>query len=162
MIKKDNKKAFTLLELVFVIVVIGIMAGVGSSAFKPKYLIDDTNFIVAKIKEAQYKGIGFERLDFNGGAIGGYNNVGCITLTRSSLEENATNIGEVNYKLHVTNQGGDKDWDFGIICFDSKGRPHESSFNGTLIETQRNLTLTYSGEDKTITIQPITGYVTIR
>ena len=154
-----RKKAFTLLELIFVIVVIGIMVGVGSSAFKPTYLIDDTNFILLKIKEAQYEAIGFERRTFGGGLMAGHEDSGCVTFTKASLEENAITANEINYKLRVELSGelnGKK------ICFDSKGAPRVGAFNGTALETQETLTLTYSGESKNIVIEPRTGYVLLK
>jgi len=152
------KKAFTLLELIFAIVIIAVMAGVGSSAFKPKYLIDDTNFIVSKIKEAQYRGIGYEHLNFSG-VIN--NDIGCITFDKANLDENATNSNEINYKIHVDFVDlASNDLKDNRICFDSKGRPHIASFNGTLLNEKWELKLKYSNETKTITMQPITGYTT--
>ncbi len=157
MINKTNKKAFTLLELVFVIVIIGIMAGIGSSAFRANYLLDDTNFITAKIKEAQFKGIGYEHNGF-----GVEDNTpdftnGCIRIEQNSLEENATSSGELNYKLHVSLTPSDT-----TICFDSKGRPHQNDFTqATLLNNQTTITLNYATQHKTITIEPITGYLLI-
>ena len=58
------KNAYTLVELIFVIVIIGVLAGVASTSFKSDYLRADMNYIAAKIKEAQYKGIGFEHKVF--------------------------------------------------------------------------------------------------
>ena len=154
-----RKKAFTLLELIFVIVVIGIMVGVGSSAFKPTYLIDDTNFILLKIKEAQHKAIGFDRRTFGGGLIAGHEDSGCVTFAKASLEENATSANEINYKLRVELSGtlnGQK------ICFDAKGAPREAAFNGAALETQETLTLTYSGESKNLVMEPRTVYVLLK
>jgi prepilin-type N-terminal cleavage/methylation domain-containing protein len=148
MINRKNKKAFTLLELIFVIVIIGVMVGVGSSAFKPKYLIDDSNFILAKIKEAQYKGIGFEHLNFDGSVMGGYDDRGCITFSKA-------NLSQENYKIKVELSGDLKD---AKVCFDSQGRPREDSFNGSLISTKEELVLSFAGDSKKISIMPLTGY----
>lgn len=149
------KKAFTLIELIFVIVIIGIMAGVASTSFKTNYLLDDTNFIVAKIKEAQFLGIGYEHLDFGGNSLGVDFNSGCIDINNTVLEESATNANEVDYKLHVD------DFDYGIICFDSKGRPHNNDFDGTLLTTQKKFTFKYADKEREIIIEPITGYIII-
>ncbi|MEA1955110.1 MAG: type II secretion system protein [Campylobacterota bacterium] len=148
------KKAFTLLELIFVIVIIGIMASVGSSSFKPNYLLDDANFISSKIKEAQFLGIGYEHLNFDGSIVS--DETGCIQIKKDALEEKSTNKNEVNYQLHVDISPSDT-----TICFDSKGRPHEDDFDGTLISTQKVITLTYSDKERNITIEPITGYTFI-
>ena len=115
-----KKQAFTLLELIFVIVIMGIMAGIASSAFKTNYLLDDTNFISLKIKNAQFLGIGYEHSGLTNG-----DKTGCIEIKKSSLEENATNENEINYKIHSVLSGDLNDMK---ICFDSKGRPHENNF----------------------------------
>ena len=155
------KKAFTLIELIFVIVIIGIMAGVGFSAFKPTYLLDDTNFVAGKIKEAQFLGIGYEHLNFDGSQID--DKTGCITIEKNSLEENATNKNQVNYKLHVSIEADDNNQGTNnTICFDSKGRPHHTDFTlANLLTTQSKFQFTYSGKNRTITIEPITGYMII-
>jgi prepilin-type N-terminal cleavage/methylation domain-containing protein len=149
------KKAFTLIELVFVILIIGIMTGVASSAFKTNYLLNDTNFIALKIKNAQFQGIGHEHLDF-GGTLSSSDERGCIRLEKSALDENATNANEMHYRLHVTLSPEDT-----TICFDAKGRPHKDSFDGELYTFQESITLSYSGREKIINIQALTGYVIV-
>jgi prepilin-type N-terminal cleavage/methylation domain-containing protein len=146
--KKSYKKAFTLLEIVFVLVIIGIMAGVGSSSFRSNYLLDDASYISLKIKEAQFDGIGVEHLNFGGGVNNSIGDKGCIELEKSALE----NAG---YTLHVD------DFDEGIICFDSKGRPHEDDFDGDLLLSKKTITLNHNSKEKIITIEPITGYTYI-
>jgi len=152
------KKAFTLIELIFVIVIMGIMAGIASTSFKPTYLIDDSNFIIAKIKEAQFLGIGYEHLNFDGTSSVFDDKSGCIEIKKSSLEENATNKNEINYKIHSLLSGNLNNTK---ICFDSKGRPHKDDFDGDLLTEQKILTLRYSDKERNITIEPITGYVIV-
>jgi len=154
------KKAFSLIELIFVIVIIGIMAGIGFSSFQPKYLIDDVNFIQVKIKEAQFLGIGYEH---NGFGIEESNpdfKNGCISLTKSGLDENVSKKNEVNYKLHVSitaENGVDT-----TLCFDAKGRPHEGDFTkASLYKEQKTFTFKYSSKSRKIIIEPYTGYVII-
>ena len=149
------KKAFTLLELVFVIVIIGIMIGVGSSALKPKYLQNDTNFIVAKIIETQFMGIGYEHNSFGCQEINPDYKSGCIRIEKDALSEDATNTNELNYKLHISIEPLDT-----TICFDSKGRPHEGDFTqSTLLKAQKKLTFKYLDKEKNIFIEPLTGFV---
>lgn len=155
------KKAFTLLELIFVILIIGIISSVGFSSFKPKYLIDDVNFIATKIKETQFLGTGYEHNSFGVEEITPDYSNGCIDLKKSSLNESATTDNKMNYILHVTDENNNE-FDYGTICFDSKGRPHDNNFtNGSLLSTQKVLRFKYSNKEKNITIEPITGYVII-
>ncbi len=147
------KKAFTLLELIFVIIIIGILAAVASSTYKENYLKNDINFIALKIKEAQYRGIGYEHMVFGtNDAPVDYSN-GCIRLEKSALEESSTEA-KVTYRLHVDS------FDEGTICFDSKGRPHDNDFTpATLRSEKKVIDLSYNGETKSITIFAISGYV---
>ncbi|MBN2781832.1 MAG: type II secretion system protein [Campylobacterales bacterium] len=132
------KKGFTLLELIFVIVLLGVLASVGGSFFKPNYIIDDANFIISKIKETQFEAIGFDKQTFDGGEIS--SSVGCITLLKNVLKDDNYNIKS----------------DFGgvlsaeIVCFDAKGSPN--------FDTKKSLILTHSTDSKTIIIEPKSGY----
>jgi len=147
------KKAYSLIELIFVIVIIGVLAGVASSSFKSDYLSTDANYIVAKIKEAQYRGVGYEHRTFGGGVDG--SNVGCITLTKAALESKAVNA-KIAYKLHVDLLG---DLSNKTVCFDAKGEAHDDGlFNSSPIGVQKVLGLRYNGEDINITILHKTGF----
>jgi len=156
------RKAFTLIELIFVLVIIGVMAGVGFSSFKPKHLINDVNFIQAKIVEAQFMGLGYQHIDFDGNG-GDYNSTnGCINITKDSLEENATQKNQLNYKLHVTIVKEQGDGTDNTICFDAKGRPHHTDFTTANLLTQQTVfSFTYDEQERNITIEPITGYTII-
>lgn len=135
------KKAYTLIELLFVIVIIGIMVGVGSTSIKTNYLINDVNFISGKIRQAQYQAIGYSKVSF-GSTAPISSNIGCITLNKTSLDEK-------NFKIHSTLSEELKDK---TLCFDSKGAP-------TI--TEKLLQVQYKGETAEIKIEHITGYVII-
>jgi len=146
------RKAFTLIELIFVIVIIGIITGVGSSMFKTNYLLHDTNFIVLKIRQAQYQGIGYEHNGFGVEATSPDYDKGCIKLD--------DNLSDANYKLHVTLGGylNNK-----TLCFDSTGRPHEGDFTkSSLITEQKVLNLVKNTKIVSISIEPVTGYAIIK
>lgn len=149
------KNAYTLVELIFVIVIIGVLAGVASTSFKSDYLRADMSYIAAKIKEAQYKGIGFEHKAFGTDiAAADYNN-GCIDLEKTALESHAVD-GNIKYVLHVDS------FDAGTICFDAKGRPHTDDFSpGTLLSVKTVVNLAYDGQAKQITILPLSGFAII-
>ena len=150
------KHAYTLVELIFVIVVIGILTGVASSSFKSDYLSADIDFISAKIRQAQYKGIGYEHKVFGTDtAPADYNN-GCIRLEKTALEDKAVD-SQAAYKLHVDS------FDEGTICFDAKGRPHDTDFSpGTLRSDTKIITLSYNGETKIINLLNLSGFAIIK
>ena len=148
------KKAFTLLELIFVIVVIGIIAGVASSTYRPEYLKNDVKYIALKIKKTQYKAIGYEHKVFGtNNAPFDYNN-GCIRLEKTALEEKSVD-GKAPYRLHVDA------FDAGTLCFDSKGRPHDDDFTpSTLRSAKKVIDLSYNANTESITVHEISGFVT--
>lgn len=147
------RKAYTLLELIFIIVIIGVLAGVASTTYKENYLKNDINFIAVKIKKAQYRGIGYEHKVFGtDNAPADYIN-GCIRLEKTALEDKAID-GDVQYRLHVD------DFDSGILCFDAKGRPHDNDFSpATLRSEKKVIDLSYNGETESITISAVSGFV---
>ncbi|PHR54925.1 MAG: hypothetical protein COA44_12050 [Arcobacter sp.] len=149
------KKAFTLLELIFVVVIIGILMGVASSSFKSDYLSADAEFITIKIRQAQYKGIGYEHKVFGSDtAPVDYIN-GCINLEKSALGDSSVD-GKVSYKLHVDN------FNAGTLCFDAKGRPHDTDFSpSTLRSDTKVITLSYNGKTKDISILSLSGFAII-
>lgn len=152
------KQAFTLIELIFVVVIIGIMTAVGSSFFKPRTLENDVSFIVSKIKETQFQGIGYEHYSFKDDKYddGTSTTVGCIDLNNTS--EKATDAQtSVSYKVESNISGVDS-----VLCFDSKGRPHKGGFDiGSLYGEKKSFTISHNGKEKNITIEPFTGYVII-
>ncbi|MCJ7766429.1 MAG: prepilin-type N-terminal cleavage/methylation domain-containing protein [Thiovulaceae bacterium] len=150
------RRAFTLIELIFVVAVIGILAGVAGSMFKTNYLRNDTDLIVLKIRQSQYKGIGYEHNGFGlQSSVPDYEN-GCIDLNSSAFQASASS-GVAAYSLHVDA------FDGGILCFDAKGRPHENNFaSGTLLTEKISIDLSYRGETKTIVILPKNGFVIIK
>ncbi|MFC2074318.1 type II secretion system protein [Campylobacterota bacterium] len=144
------RKAYTLLELIFIIVIIGVLAGVASTTYKPDYLKSDINYITLKIKKAQYSGIGYEHKVFGtDDAPADYIN-GCIKLNKTDLEDKATD-GKAAYKLNAEFE------DAGTLCFDAKGRPHTDDFNG--LPWSKVIDLSYNGETKSITISAVSGFV---
>ncbi|MEA1920566.1 MAG: hypothetical protein U9N52_12045 [Campylobacterota bacterium] len=147
------RKAFTLLELIFIIVIIGVIAGVGSSMFKTNYLLHDTNFIVLKIRQAQYQGIGYEHNSFGVEETNPDYDKGCIKLDE--------NLSDANYKLHVRIDHSALTTD--TLCFDAKGRPHDGDFTkDSLLAERKVLKLEDATQNVSISIEPQTGYAIIK
>jgi prepilin-type N-terminal cleavage/methylation domain-containing protein len=151
------KPAFSLLELIFVVLLIGILAGIGASAFKPHYLIDDVNVIVSKIKQAQYEAIGFETRNFDATQIA--TDRGCVTLDKAGFED-AAGSRDGAYSLHVTLDRSD--FTSTKLCFDTQGAPHEGDHVNNPITVRKVLKVLYGNDESDIIIEPKTGYVIIK
>ncbi len=149
------RRSFTLIELIFVVVIIGILAGVAGSMFKDNYLRNDADFIILKIRQAQYKGIGYEHNGFGlQNSVADYEN-GCIKLEKSALQESAGS-GNAGYSLHVDA------FDEGSLCFDAKGRPHDGDFTfDKLLTDKKTINLSFRGESRVIEIMPKNGFAII-
>ncbi len=140
------KSAFTLIELIFVIVIIGILAKVGFSYSKVDYLQKDAQYLLLKIKETRYRSIGAYR-----------QNGHCISLDKTTLNaEEQTKLNPYTFKVDIaTNISLDDD----KICFDEFGRVYKNntaSSNYLLDILDINLTL--REKSCLIKVFPITGY----
>ncbi len=153
------RNALTLLELIFTLLIIGILIVAGSQNLHTSFLNNDTSFITSKIIQAQYKAQGIDHRDENGDEIANdsISNIGCIKFTKEALDDSA-NSSKANYKIHASLSGelANKK-----LCFDQIGRP---SLNDHLhpIKTTKDLILSYQDRNRTIIIYPQSGYVIIK
>lgn len=149
-----RKYAFTLIELIFVIVLMGVLTGIGFYMSRPDYSRQDAQYTLLKLKEARYRAIGYKSL--NGfGADGG-----CVTLTALALSNSDESPRhEIKSTIPIINTltPGQN------ICFDALGRPHDGNSTSllTLLPTDLNITFTYSDKNSTIRLYCGTGYAII-
>jgi len=164
MINHYKHKAFTMIELIFVIVLIGILTNVGLTFLPDNRLINDTNFLIMKIKAKQKGAIGYDiyksgkpwqiptknSLEYN---------LTCIELNTTILEQN-DNKSQTPYKFSST-ISVDKNK---TICFDEDARPyHQNSSGGEqLLLTSLDINLTLKGQTKKLSIMPVSGFVHIK
>lgn len=154
------KKAFTLTELIFVMIVIGILVGVGFSSLNPNYLSRDSEFVLIKIKQARYNAIGNDNHEET-------NN--CIQITKKDInDKEISDKSQTPYKLHVDIQiiSPNSFNSDNKLCFDSLGRPYNGdSYTSTgnlkldkLIKNFLDIKLTYNSKNCTIRVYPYGGY----
>ena len=145
-------RAFTLIELIFVIVITGLLMFVGL-----EYIPDDTlnndkkalkNLIF--LKETNALGYEADMSDDND------KKKVCITFTKNYInsEENSSKI-RYYIKSDITA-------DYNTVCFDKFGRVFNEEIddnNNNLLQKNVNIMLSYKGSETNITINKTTGYI---
>ncbi len=149
-------KSFTLLELIFVIVIIAILAGVGTFFYKPKYLDTAIRRAILKIYETRYQGIGYNK---NFQDLGNVNtSVGCINLENDIKDAIKEVVGEKKVEKFTIKASKE------VICFDYIARVHDDNNTeiDSLVFNNIEINISYNNSLKTIIITPNTGYVFVK
>ena len=146
-------KAFTLIELIYVIVIIGILVGTGFYYFKPHYLQNDRNFLELQLNTVRYEGLNYDKRSPS--ADVNYS-IGCIA--KSDFFTSRSTVDK-HYKKHATVTLTP---DESILCFDTLGQLHTGSDanqteKDSLSSSDIVITLDYNHEEKNITIDHISG-----
>ena len=148
-------KAWTLIELIFVILIVGFLSIGAINSIPDNTLLNNRNFLYNKILEKKANAIAFEA-DMNNSEE---NRSVCITFTNDWIK-NDENYSKVKFDLSnrvVVNST------VSTVCFDYLGRPYNGNVDldtlDNLLHDEVNVTLKYKNKEKNITIFPITGYV---
>lgn len=161
MIQHENivytRRAFSIVELIFIIVLLGILASIGGNLLPDNRLLNDTNFITMKIKEKQRYALGNAQGDFGDIPWNNFSQESCIEFKKASLENESSD----SQKKYILASGieiisSDRNE---TLCFDEYGRPYSS---GALLVSSKDVNLTYNGEIATISVMPMSGYVMIK
>ncbi|OHD90102.1 type II secretion system protein [Sulfuricurvum sp. RIFCSPLOWO2_12_FULL_43_24] len=141
-----KKHAFSLIELIFVIVLIGVMSGIGFYMSRPDYARQDAQYTLLKLKEARYRALGYDALD----------SAGCVTLTQAALSDNETPKHEIKSTITLTPN-------ITTVCFDGMGRPHNANSVtlNTLLPNELNINFKNGDKNATIRLFSGTGYAII-
>ena len=168
------KKAFTMLELVFVLIVIGILSVFLIPRFGDKPLYQATAELVSQIRYTQHLAMVDDKLDKN-------NNSWYKNRWQIQFDDNKTSIVSDNGATYAKNPLDSTDihnidfqTKYGVtiapcynsIAFDHLGRPIANQTGATspyagLLTSDCDITLSKGGESKTITLTPETGYVRV-
>ena len=147
-------RAITLIELIFVLVIIGILTSVGFYSAKPNYLHQDGVMVQKRLLQARYEGIMYDKQNFDNFIS---SQVGCIALDE-------LNRSEDGYRFHSSLEINES---LNPLCFDSFGRVHKSGdSNKTSLDTlltQKSwlLSLSYNNKELKFFVLPKSGYVII-
>lgn len=142
------RNAFSLIELIFVIVLIGVISGIGFLMSRPDTARQDAQYTLLKLKEARYRAIGYDALLPEH----------CVTFTSASLSNNEPPKHEIKSAITLSISLPND-----TVCFDALGRPHKgnSTALGTLFSSDMNITFQNSSKNSTIMIYRQSGYAII-
>jgi len=146
-------KSFSLIELIFVIVIMGILTFVGMQGIPNETYLSDAEVLKKLILTKKTNALGYE--------IYGENNETCLKLTKDYIlsEENSSKV-KYRFKSDINVTGlnnSDK-----LVCFDYVGRPYDGESEKNLSNLLKNLviiTIKYHRKEKNLTLYPISGYV---
>jgi len=149
---KLSRSAFSMVELIFIIVIMGILAEIGLNFMPDNRLLNDTNFLTLKIKEKQKQAIADD--------VNGFlkpwsieDNRTCIKLDVNALEKEDSHSKKPHRFSATINVDGNN-----TICFDNFGRPYQGE---QLLLEKKEINVTYKDSNKTVSVMPISGYVII-
>jgi len=152
------KKSFSLIEMIFVIVIIGIISIGTLNAIPDNTLLNNTKFLYNKILEKKANALSFMAQMDNKDE----NRTVCVVFDEEWLREDES-YSKVKFNLskRVTIKTENK-----TICFDYLGRPYVNRVNletfDNLLYDSVDINISYSGSYKIITIYPMSGYVEIK
>jgi len=146
-------RAFTLIELIFTIAIMGILTVVGLSFLPNETPLSDAEILKKVILTKKTNAFGYKSFSDN--------NDSCITLTKDNInaEENSSKI-KYRFKSLISVIGlnnSDK-----LLCFDYLGRPYDGVVEKNLsniLHTYVIIILNYHNKEMNLTLFPISGYV---
>ena len=151
------KKSFTLIELIFVIVIISVIAIGAKNALPDNTLINNANYLKAKILDKRANALAYETNLSNASD----EHLVCIKFDRNWLrdDEKFSKVkAQLSQKVTIS-----ADYN---LCFDYLGRTHKNSIDldkfSTLLHNSVDVNISYNNKYKTIRVYPITGYTEIR
>ncbi len=149
------KKAFTLTELIFVIIILGILSSAAIMSIPDNRLMTDINFVTMKIKEKQMNALSYDHYDFNDNSWrNNFYDRTCIDTTNIKLDEKSSKSAK-KYQMKSTLTSTK-------ICFDTLGRPYLNNYKlNNLIQTPILLDIEYKNTKRKIKIMPYSGSIMI-
>jgi len=152
------KKAFTLIEMIFVIILIGLLSVGALNSIPDNTLTNNTKYVYNKILEKKANALSF-MADMSNKEE---NQTVCVTFDNDWFKKDENNSKvKFNLSKRVTISSSIK-----TICFDYLGRPYKSNVNlknfDNILHNSVDINVSYKKSYKTITIYPITGFVEIR
>ena len=145
-----------MVELIFVIVIIGILSYMGSNFMPDNRLSNDTKFILMKIRQKQESAIGYSIVKFGEQPWKKNNPNVCINIDKKSLNsiEKSSNEQKKHKIVSDISIEGNK-----TVCFDVYGRPYQ---DGKLMLKIKDINISKGDRKREVELFPVSGYVIIR
>lgn len=177
------KKAFTMLELVFVMVVIGILAAIMLKNIQPSSVHEASTLLSSHIRYAQHLAMVDDKIDsansgwfknrwqvvFNSNSYSIVSNNATLYADNPSNDDTKLQDIDLADRYDVTISLGGSCNSQTILSFDNIGRPMvgdlsddtSSYLAGQLISSTCTVTVSNGVENSVINIEPETGYIHI-
>jgi len=142
-------RAFSLVEVIFVIVIMGILTFSAFEFIPDNTLISDTDMLKLKIIQKKSNALGYKKR--------GFDNYICITFDKDYLNNNEDENYTFKSDISIDGLSGNR------VCFDSFGRMYDKEIDielKNLISSKTILiTLKYKDQKQNIVIYPLTGAI---
>ncbi len=134
------KKAFSMLEVVVTVMIIGIFTAIATEFIPNNSLLENTSYILYKIKETQAK------------ALLNQENENCIILDDKISDKSK------NHQITIESSLLNKK-----LCFDSEGKPFENNLSiENMIKKPVTIKIKNQNEEKDLILMPFSGLVVIK
>ncbi|MEO1923357.1 MAG: type II secretion system protein [Nautiliaceae bacterium] len=146
-------RGFTLIELVFVLIIIGILSAVGAGYIynSENVVLSDAKLLKQKLLEKRSNALGFIADMSNADE----KNSVCLKINKNDLSKDTDKVKYIFKSDNINSP-------YSELCFDSFGRVYYDDVNiSNLIHNEFNISLTYKENTKIITVYPISGYVKV-
>jgi len=145
-------RAFSLIELIFIIAIMGILTVVGLSFLPNETPLSDTQVLKKIILTKKTNALGYK--------VFTENNDTCLRITQDYInsEENQSKV-KYKFKSSISVNGLNSD---SLLCFDYLGRPYDGVVEENLsniLDKNVTITLTYHNREINLTLFPISGYI---
>ena len=144
-------RAFSLIELIFVIVIMGILTFSALEFIPDNTLISDKDMLKLKIMQKKSNALGYKNI-----GLDDYNYI-CITFDKDYLNNNEDENYTFKSDISIDGLSGNR------VCFDSFGRMYDKEIDielKNLISSKTILiTLKYKDQKQNIVIYPLTGAI---
>ncbi len=151
-----------MIELIFIIVIIGIVASAVKMAMPDNRLYSDSDFVLQKIQQTRMNALLIDhfRFDDESWRSDDYNDT-CIELNKDYLQN--MEKSENNPKKYRLSPRTSLSASAEKVCFDNLGRPYRNDYSlNNFLKMPIELNISYKEKRKQVLIMPYSGGVIVK